>query len=851
MPLNSFFRAAGRAPAALAVSSLAAVATPSIAAADLDVDPEDDIAFSDTAVNDSNDESLVITNDGNSSAADLEISVFTEGPDADAFDVELQGCSESGCVLEPGEDVTAVVSFSPEETGAHSAELVIEHDDPDFEDDVVIALSGRGAQPEIELLSEDSMNFGDVRLGSSSDPADVEIRNAGSIDLEIESATLGGDHADDFAISSLPSQGEPPFSLGDGEEARWELVCEPTQRGDRSAVFTIDSNDPDEPSLVVILSCHGTEAELVADPTPISFEPTRVGQTATEAVELKNEGNIDLTVTSLSPSDDEFEVIDAPDSLVIPAGDSETIEIEFTPDESGEIDGKLTALVDEVDDPVEFAIEAEGIVGEFDLSDQSVDFGEVRVDQDPEVRTVTLTNTGAAEFEVQAPSIQDGGGAFSAFDPEDSLPRTLDPDGDSVDIEIHAHPTDVGSVSGAVVLETDIEGSTSLSIDVTANGIAPNLAVSPQTVDFGAHDVLASPAYRTVTVENPAGASADLEVEGAALAGPGADVYFIDDGGGIPTGGGDPLVLAPDESTDLLIGYEPTVASAGEPQAALVITTDLQDAEIPLFGRGIDREIVVAPQSVSFPETRRNPEAPPTKTVEIENHGEAALTLTAAVVGGPAPDAFQIDDQSLPATLANQQSLTLEITFDPAVASSAPLQADLLLESDDRAVLVPLSGLAVVPNLSLTPGRVDFGRTGVDVPVTLEGAVTIQNRDDEDTLVVEDVRLDGDDEAFELSGWDGQAEIDPSESLELDAVFTASDEGVSQAYVEVYLEGDPVRVAVSELRGEASAFRARGGGCHAATGAGAAGAGWLLLAAAVVAAWRRKTSTAACRRASA
>ncbi len=702
------------------------------------------------------------------------------------------------------------------------------------------------AAAELVVDPDEFIDFGDVRVASESEPdsatEELVLANTDPNDpIEVTASLADTADCDAFALV-----GDTSFEIGPESSDILEVAFIPPLRGSFACTLVLDEEEPPPESTTVDLEGTGIAPIVSIDPADdIAFPDTRVGETSddeTLIIANADDGFSDVLTVSVAldgGDEDAFEAeIDDCDEIAceIEPGDDVTVRVRFTPQSEGDFFSTLVITHDDPDlDDFALAISGAGRVPLAELSPEEVDFGDVRVDQAPVTRELVLTNGGEVTFEVASVVIDDTENFAVDFAPGSAagpLPPT-----ESVSFEIVADLENVGTQSATVTIGTDIPDAQFQDVPVSATGVSPDLVVSDGDIRFGAHDVLAEPALRSVSVGNHADATAPLALESVQIVGLGDAVYDVVDDGGIPT------TLPPGQSVDVTVAYDPVVASSGEPQATLLITSDLRNAALPISGRGIDRAIQVSPESVIFSETYRNPEVPSIRSLEVRNHGAAPLALMAAIVGGPAPEAFQVDLDALPDVLMGGESATLDIAFAPTVASASPLEARLLLYSDDRerpSVEVGLSGRSVLPNLAMTPGRLDVGSTGVDVPIRVPTPITIENLDEGETLLVRDIQLIDDSGSFSMSGWAGEeTTLAPRGTIELEVEFSPSSSGTHEAVIELYLGADPVRVAVTELRGEATAFRARGGGCQVAGDRGAGGALLILVAAGLALVRRR------------
>ncbi len=146
-------------------------------------------------------------------------------------------------------------SFGPEALASASLRQ-------DLWDRVIRWLLGGGqqAQPRIALNTY-SLRFDSVELGTTKSLM-LELSNVGAAELRITQIELSGT---DAAAFNVPERDVVPIVLQPGEQTSLEVQFRPTRQGDHTALLSLSSNDPLEPSSVVILSGIGRSATGVAE----------------------------------------------------------------------------------------------------------------------------------------------------------------------------------------------------------------------------------------------------------------------------------------------------------------------------------------------------------------------------------------------------------------------------------------------------------------------------------------------------------------------------------------------------------------------------------------------------------
>jgi hypothetical protein len=306
----------------------------------------------------------------------------------------------------------------------------------------------------------------------------------------------------------------------------------------------------------------------------------------------------------------------------------------------------------------------------------TLDFGKVLVGR-AATRPLVLRNPGSGPAAIREISISSGEFSIAAPRPSYNVPA-----GSELPLTLRLVPQAVGLRTARLVAQGP---PPAVEVLLTAKAIAtpePNLAVSPERLDFGTVD---------------AGQSRDLPIVLSNL-GPGAlSVQTL-----AITGSGLALVNPPATPFQVAAGAERTVtvrlapAAAGTVNGSLRIGNDDPDRAnltVPLTGiaRGAATAnapaIAVSPTSIDF--GNANADATATRTLTISNTGAAPLRVSSLTTAAP----FSVSPASI-AAIAPGATATATITFAPAAAGT--FTRDLTMASDDpsrAALVVPLRGV--------------------------------------------------------------------------------------------------------------------------------------------------------------
>jgi Abnormal spindle-like microcephaly-assoc'd, ASPM-SPD-2-Hydin len=335
------------------------------------------------------------------------------------------------------------------------------------------------------------LGFGPVPVGRRATRI-VQLFNVGSADLHVVSFTRTAG-SPEFSITSGPPT---PVTIAPGEEIDYTVQFAPTSRGDKTATFTVQSDDPNSPSTQIPASGTGVtgEIELSGD---LNFGTVARGTTATRAVVVHNVGEGFLTVSSVTMSGDPaFSVEPTPSTpLVIQPGETATFHVRFSPLGNagpGTLTGTLHVQSDDPD-VADSTLPASGIVGVpvTGVSSSALHFGEVPVDNrtSPHFadRVVTITNQAScAGCDVHVTSLPITGANptdFSVVAPP-SLPATIGA-GNHLDLTVRFNPSDAGQRTATLTVNSDDPVSPSIAVSLEGTGLIPGITTPDDTIIFG------------------------------------------------------------------------------------------------------------------------------------------------------------------------------------------------------------------------------------------------------------------------------------------------------------------------------------------------------------------------------
>lgn len=177
-------------------------------------------------------EAVRVENTGNTPLA-IGVPVL-EGADSGEFALDAGRCES--LTLEPGESCALSVGFSPEETGAQQATLLVPG-----EAGGTVDLKGVGIEPALSAKPE-LLEFGSRSLAAGAGaPQLVIVRNEGTAAAEISAPILAGPGAAEFGLGEFDTCLRAP--LAPGGECSLEVVFSPAAAGSFAAEVRIRAGD--------------------------------------------------------------------------------------------------------------------------------------------------------------------------------------------------------------------------------------------------------------------------------------------------------------------------------------------------------------------------------------------------------------------------------------------------------------------------------------------------------------------------------------------------------------------------------------------------------------------------------
>jgi uncharacterized protein (TIGR03382 family) len=404
--------------------------------------------------------------------------------------------SSAACLETEQESYYFSATFHPSVGGATSCVVNIDISSGNRQ----ITLYGTGTIPPVDIaVSPGNVAFGDVRRNTSSSPAQIMVRNNGGAAMTVASVTTSGG----FTITAGPGS----TTIGPGDQQPYSVICHPTGLGGMNGTFRVVSDDPDNGTVDIPLSCSGIDSNLDILPSPAQIPETRVGEPAQSTIQLINSGAASMTITSVTLESTDLELVSAPNAgtVLSGSGGSAPAVVAFAATAPATAAGTLTVVYDGGETRTS-QISAQALATSMALTpDGDVDLGPICVGQMKSQPFSVLANA-AASFQILGVSSPEP--PFTLVAP--AFPAGVKGGGGTAAFEVRAQPEAVGMLRSTIDVTTDIPGSTPRTINLAAVALGEGVTGTPDVLDLGQHPIDMTTIGQEIAVANCTAIPANL-----------------------------------------------------------------------------------------------------------------------------------------------------------------------------------------------------------------------------------------------------------------------------------------------------------------------------------------------------
>ena len=583
-------------------------------------------------------------------------------------------------------------------------------------------------------------------------------------------------------------------------------------------------------------------------PPSLSFGGVTVGQnSAALGTTLSNTGNAALNVSSIGvggANAADFSIAGGSCAAggTVAAGASCTIQLVFRPGAAGARNAALNIGHNAAGGGSSVALSGTGNAvpqATIAVSANALDFGPLLVGAASAVQTLTVTNSGQAALAFSGIGVSGASAGIFTLGGNCSTSAPVAAGGNCT-VTLQATAAAAGAISAALNLASNASnGNVAVGLSGNASAAAPLLAANPAAVAFGAQTIGAAAAVQTVTVSN----RGNVPVAFAGIAVNGAPSVTI--GSGACSG-----TLAVGASCDVPLSFAPT--AQGNITATLLVRSNAPDLSVGITGAGTSAAVARPELSetgpIPFADTQVGQQTAAHRTT-LSNSGNAALTISTLVLGGPHPGDFALAGScAVGASVSPGASCSIDSLFKPTLAGAR--SADLVLTTNGGvqfSVRLNGNGIGVpttTPTLTVNPQSFDFGAATIgDTPPVKRFVLT---NGGSATLVLNSLAFTG---PFALASGSNACGAFPltlaaGASCELPLQFNPASAGAASGNATLAANGGSWTIALSGQGAAAAAgggmvSNRGGGGCSAAQDGSDPMLAILAVLAAVVLLWRR------------
>lgn len=360
-------------------------------------------------------------------------------------------------IVQPGEDITFTVSFTPSVAGVPETAIIrITSNDPTapFVD---VAATGSESTGQLTVAIADAASFGNVCLGEFRDEPLV-LNNSGGCPLRI------------FGITSSSGAFQPPLVISypiviaPGASTAVPIRFQPTLFGLSPATLTVFSDDPASPAVLAVSGFAAAPRLALALADSGNFGECCVGRFVDEPLLLSNSGACTLSITAILSSAATFlvpEVLTYP--LTIEAGDAFDVPIRFQPNAFGAASATITVFSNDPAGPAAINVTGDSPSGKIAVCGSAF-FGGVECCQ-REQRRVSICNVGRCPLHVRRVFLRHRHRHFRLI--LNPFPAPLHP-GSCLDVVIQYHATEHEARPCELVIESDDPTDPVRRVDVIA-----------------------------------------------------------------------------------------------------------------------------------------------------------------------------------------------------------------------------------------------------------------------------------------------------------------------------------------------------------------------------------------------
>jgi len=529
--------------------------------------------------------------------------------------------------------------------------------------------------------------------------------------------------------------------------------------------------------LAVISGCSGfvsaggsktpppSQDTIQVTPTSLNFGHTVVGKKISQSASVTNTGKTSVSVSDASLSSSQFSISGLTMPLSLPAGQSSTFQVWFTPNATGNASGTLTLQTSNGLSSGQVALTGSATTGpqQIGVSSASLNLGSAMVGTTAK-GTLTITNAGGANLILSLISVSGGSFGVSGM----TTPNTITP-GNSAVLTVSFSPTSAGTDSGSITITSNDPQTPTTIITLAGTAtlapVAPTITTPPanQTVTAG------QTASFTVVAGGTAPLSFQWQKNGANIAGATSASYTT------------AAATTSDSGSTFRAVVNNTVGTVTSAAATLTVNA------VPTPG------IQVSSTSINFGNGVVGRTS--SQVLTISNTGATTLGITQVNTSGSG--SFSVSGFSLPLNVNAGKQTTITATFLPASVGTASGNISIVSNAPTSPTLVGLSGTGIAATLTLgiSPTSLSFGNVTTGTSSQTQN-VTITNTGNANVKISQ-ITVSG--AGYSVTGGSTPVTLSPSQSTTMVTQFSPTVAGSVNGGISVVsnANGSPASVSLS------------------------------------------------------
>ena len=537
-------------------------------------------------------------------------------------------------------------------------------------------------------LSPSSVTFPAQLLNTTSAGSTVTLSNTGDTNLTINSITITGTNASNFAQTNNCGT-----LLAGGASCTVTLTFTPSVTGTHTASLSISDNASGSPHTV---SLTGTGTAVSVSPAGIAFGNQNINTNSTaQVVTLTNLGSSTLSsiVISFTGSNtgDFSQTNNCGTSR--PANSNCTINITFRPRATGNRSATLRITDSDPSSPQQVTLTGVGTTPVASLSPTSHNFGTLAINTTSAPSPVTLSNTGTGPMTIT--SITFTGTGASNYAQTNNCGTTVSA-GANCTINVTFTPSATGSRTASLSIADDASGSPHT---VSLSGTGTAVSVSPASIAFGNQNLNTNSTAQVVTLTNLGSST----LSSIAISFTGSNTGDFSQTNNCGTS-------RPANSTCTInVTFRPTVIGNRSATLRIANSDPTSPQQVALTGTGLGASASLSPTSVAFGSQAVNVTSA-ARVVTLQNTGNLALTITSITITGTNASNFA-QTNTCGTSVAAGSSCTISATFTPSSSGAKSASISIADSASGSPHTVSVSGTGLT--VTVSPSSLNFGSRSI------------------------------------------------------------------------------------------------------------------------------------------